>query len=74
VPPLDGRLLTDIATRSADAHDEGNIITQTPAAVLRPGSARDVATMAQFCRPRRIKVAMRGQAHTRFGQGPRRGC
>jgi cytokinin dehydrogenase len=69
VPPLDGQLLTDAATRAADAGDEGNIVTQTPAAVLRPGSARDVATMVQFCRSRGIQVAMRGQAHSTFGQG-----
>jgi cytokinin dehydrogenase len=69
VPPLDGVLLTDAAARAADAGDEGNIVTQTPAAVLRPGSARDIAAMVQFCRPRGIKVAMRGQAHSTFGQG-----
>jgi cytokinin dehydrogenase len=69
VPPLDGLLLTDTAARGADARDEGNIVTQTPAAVLRPGSARDVAAMVRFCRQRGIKVAMRGQAHTTFGQG-----
>ncbi len=69
VPPLDGVLLTDAATRAADARDEGNIVTQTPAAVLRPGSARDIAAMVQYCRPLGIKVAMRGQAHSTFGQG-----
>src|SRR5215467_10828184 len=69
VPRLDGVLLTDAATRASDAGDEGNIVTQTPAAVLRPGSARDIATMVQFCRSRGIKVAVRGQAHSTFGQG-----
>src|SRR5262249_43807465 len=69
VPPLDGVLLTDAAARAANAGDEGNIVTQTPAAVLRPGSVRDIVTMVQFCRPRGIAVAMRGQAHSTFGQG-----
>src|SRR5262249_14914639 len=69
IPPLDGVLLTDAATRAADAGDEGNIVTQTPAAVLRPGSARDTAPIVQVCPSRAIKVAMRGQAHSTFGQG-----
>jgi FAD/FMN-containing dehydrogenase len=68
VPPLDGVLVMDGRSLAADAVDRGNIVTQTPAAVLRPGSVADIAAMIGFCRPRGIKVARRGQAHTTFGQ------
>jgi cytokinin dehydrogenase len=68
VPPLDGLLLTDPASLAPYANDVGNIIHETPVAVLLPGSVQDVATMVRFCRQRRIKVAARGQGHTTFGQ------
>ncbi|NUT29265.1 MAG: oxidoreductase, partial [Streptomyces sp.] len=45
VPDLDGTLLTDTASRAAVADDYGHIVHRTPAAVLRPGSVRDVVTM-----------------------------
>jgi FAD/FMN-containing dehydrogenase len=53
----------------ADSHDLGNIAHELPAAVLRPESIEDIVKMVRFCRPCAIKVAMRGQAHTTFGQG-----
>jgi FAD/FMN-containing dehydrogenase len=68
VPSLDGVLLFDAASRAADAVDVGNIIHETPTAVLRPGSVDDIQKMIRFCRPRRIKVSARGQGHTTFGQ------
>ena len=68
-PPLDGALLIDLASRSADSTDEGNIVQHTPAAALRPGSVEDIAKMIGFCRKCGIKVAARGQHHTTFGQG-----
>jgi cytokinin dehydrogenase len=69
LPPLDGSIFFDKATREADAHDQGNIVEQMPWAVLRPGSVNDIARMIQYCGPRGIKVAARGQHHTTFGQG-----
>jgi len=68
VPPLDGQLLTDPASLAADAVDVGNIIHNTPVAVLRPGSVEDIEKMVRFCRRHDIKVAARGQGHTTFGQ------
>jgi FAD/FMN-containing dehydrogenase len=69
VPPLDGALYTDIATRTSASTDMGSIVHQLPAAVLRPGSVEDVQKMVAFCRAHRIPVAARGQHHTMHGQG-----
>ncbi len=68
VPPLDGMLLTDPASLDPYANDVGQIIHETPVAVLLPGSVEDIARMVSFCRRHRIKVAARGQGHTTFGQ------
>ncbi len=68
VPPLDGVLLTDPASRAADAVDVGNIVHLTPIAVLRPGSVEDIKKMVRFCRQFHIRIAARGQGHTTFGQ------
>lgn len=69
VPSLGGTLTYDDAVRTADSTDQGNIVTQRPAAVLRPASAADIAAMIRYCRQHGIKVAARGEAHTVFGQG-----
>jgi FAD/FMN-containing dehydrogenase len=68
VPRLDGQLLLDTASRAAVATDKGNIIHETPCAVLRPGSVEDIREMVRYCRRYNIKVAARGQGHTMFGQ------
>lgn len=73
VPPLDGELLTDDASRDAAAEDFGHIVHRRPAAVLRPGSVDDVVVMVRFCREHRIPVAPRGQAHTTHGQAQTEG-
>jgi FAD/FMN-containing dehydrogenase len=73
VPPLDGVLVTDPTSLAADAVDVGNIVHNTPIAVLRPGSAEDIAKMVRFCRRLGIKVGARGQGHTTFGQSQVRG-
>lgn len=68
VPHLDGVLLTDAASTAARGRDLGNIIFNTPKAVLRPGSIDDVAKMVKFCAERDIVVAARGQGHATHGQ------
>ena len=68
VPPLDGTLSRDLASRNASSNDKGMIVTQLPAAVLRPGSVEDIRKMVQFCRTHGIRVAARGQHHTMHGQ------
>lgn len=69
VPPLDGTLHLDRATRNADATDLGNIVKVLPSAVLRPGSVQDIVKMVRYCGKHGIKVAARGQAHTTHGHG-----
>jgi FAD/FMN-containing dehydrogenase len=66
-PPLDGALVMDKAARQAVAVDQGNFKHQTPSAVLRPGSVRDISAMIRYCGARNIPVSARGQGHTMFG-------
>lgn len=68
-PPLSGELAVDAAARDAVGTDLGNIVHRRPAAVLRPGSADDIAAMIRFCAAHGIPVSARGQAHTTYGQG-----
>ncbi|HZP54655.1 FAD-binding protein [Actinocrinis sp.] len=68
VPHLDGRLLLDSADLAPFEDDFGHIVHRVPGAVLEPGSVRDIAAMIEFCGPRRIAVAPRGQGHQTFGQ------
>ncbi len=67
-PRLDGTLLLDASSRRAASRDQGNIVTMSPAAILRPGSVSDIRKMILFCRAHGIGVAARGQGHTTFGQ------
>jgi cytokinin dehydrogenase len=68
VPHLDGVLLTDATSIAEKSSDLGNIIFNTPKAVLRPASIDDVAKMVKFCAGRDIVVAARGQGHATHGQ------
>ena len=68
VPPLDGVLVADPTSLAGAARDVGEIVHDTPVAVLRPGSVEDIQKMIRFCRRFRIKTAARGQGHTTFGQ------
>ncbi|MEV8533850.1 FAD-binding protein [Streptomyces sp. NPDC051211] len=68
IPKLDGELCFDQAALDAASTDFGGLVHQLPAAVLRPGSAEDVATMVRYCRERGLKVAPRGQGHSTNGQ------
>lgn len=68
VPELDGSLHVDLATRRRYAVDAGRIGTGLPAAVLRPGSAADVARVVGYCRRHRVPVAARGLGNTTGGQ------
>ncbi|HEY2407632.1 MAG TPA: FAD-binding protein [Polyangiaceae bacterium] len=68
LPDLDGFVALDAASLAQHSTDAGNIVTQTPVAVLFPGSVKDIQKMVKFCRKRGIKVAPRGQGHTMFGQ------
>src|SRR5437764_15361299 len=68
VPRLDGSLHVDLDTRRRHAVDAGRISTGLPAAVLRPGSAADVARIVRYCRRHGLPVAARGLGNTTGGQ------
>jgi cytokinin dehydrogenase len=63
-----GEVLTDDAPREAAAADFGQIIHRRPIAVLKPRAPEDIAKMVELANRRAIKVAMRGQGHSMFGQ------
>ena len=67
-PELDGTWHPDEATRAQYSSDYGNIIHETPAAIAKPGSIRDLSRIVQFARDQRLRVAARGQGHLPFGQ------
>ncbi len=68
IPRLDGTLKTDEASLEAAADDFGHIIHRTPMAVLEPGSVEDIAKMVRYARRNDLKIAMRGQGHSTYGQ------
>jgi cytokinin dehydrogenase len=73
VPGLDGELVTDPASLAEAADDYGHIVHKTPIAVLRPASAKDVQVMVRYADRHGLKVAMRGQGHSTFGQAQVKG-
>jgi cytokinin dehydrogenase len=68
LPPLDGTLHLDDATRDEYAQDYGQIIHERPRAVLKPGSVRDISLVVKFARRHGIRIAARGQGHLPYGQ------
>lgn len=66
VPELDGELVLEPGPEYAE--DWGMIVHRAPRAVLRPGSVRDVQRMVRFANEQCLRVAMRGQGHSAFGQ------
>jgi cytokinin dehydrogenase len=68
IPDLDGVLLSDPALRRLAADDYGHLVHHEPLAVLRPASIQDIVKIVCFARPRRIAIAVRGQAHSGYGQ------
>ncbi|SDC64810.1 FAD-binding protein [Actinokineospora iranica] len=68
VPGLDGELVTDDAALAEAAEDYGQIAHRRPRAVLRPGSVEDIERIVRFAGAHGVAVAMRGQAHSTFGQ------
>src|SRR5205814_193872 len=68
VPKLDGELLLDESSRKAIAVDWGNLFHRVPAAVLRPGSVDDIVKIVRYANQHALKIAIRGQGHSRYGQ------
>ena len=68
LPRLDGALVYDGAVLDEVSQDNGRIVRRRPMAVLRPGGVDDVVAMVRYANTHGIRVAMRGQGHSSFGQ------
>ncbi len=65
---LRGELLFDDTALQTAADDFGRVVRRKPAALLRPTDAQDIAKLIQHANRHGLKVAMRGQGHSFFGQ------
>lgn len=65
---LDGKLLTDVESLQRVKTDLGGLLSEVPVAVLRPGSAVDVAAMMREAAAAQIPVTIRGTARSVYGQ------
>jgi FAD/FMN-containing dehydrogenase len=65
---VDGNYLVDHASRSAVATDFGGAVHRMPRATARALTAEDIARVVAYANGSRIKVAMRGQGHSLYGQ------
>jgi cytokinin dehydrogenase len=71
IPPLDGSLVFDPEVLAQAADDFGHIVSDSPWAVLFPGSIEDVVAMVRFARRHRLHIAGRNafdDSHSTFGQ------
>lgn len=68
IPNLDGELTTDPGALAEAADDFGHIVSNTPLAVLKPETEKDIQRVVRFCKRHRIEVAMRGQGHAVLGE------
>ncbi len=68
LPTVDGEVRTDPASLELAELDFGKVHRRRPSVVVRPATARDVATMVAFCRRERIPCAARGAAHSAGAQ------
>jgi cytokinin dehydrogenase len=65
---ISGELNFDDTVLQEVADDFGHVVHEKPAAMLRPSDAQDIAKLVQFANRQGVKVAMRGQGHSFFGQ------
>ena len=63
-----GELLVDDQARAAVAEDFGHILHRTPAVVVRPRSADDVAATIRWANSLGYTVAPQGQLHSVYGR------
>jgi hypothetical protein len=68
LPPLDGALRFDEASRATAADDFGHTVHRTPEGVLLPRSDQDVATTIRWAGGRGRKIAPQGQSHSVYGR------
>ena len=67
-PSLDGRIDIDEGARNAAADDFGHLVHQTPHAVVRAASPRDVAAAIRWAVASGRRVAPRGCGHSVYGR------
>jgi cytokinin dehydrogenase len=65
IPALDGELTADPGDTRRDF---GLLVQRTPVAVLRPGSPRDIAAIVNYANQHGLRVAVRGQGYSTYGQ------
>jgi cytokinin dehydrogenase len=68
LPRLDGAMHLDDPSLDAAAIDFGRLVRERPVAVLRPGSVRDLSRILRFAQEHKLRVAVRGRAHSIYGQ------
>ena len=68
LPRLVGTVVADAAVLDEVSQDNGRIVRRRPLAVLRPGSLDDIPAMVRYANTHGLKIAMRGQGHSSFGQ------
>jgi FAD/FMN-containing dehydrogenase len=68
LPRLDGTMVTNATVLDEVSQDNGRMISRRPIAVLRPGGVDDIVAMVRYANQNRLKIAMRGQGHSSFGQ------
>jgi len=68
LPHLDGVLRTDEEALTAASEDYGRFINRRPVAVLEPGSVQDIARVIRFANKHDLRIAVRGNGHSIYGQ------
>ena len=68
LPQLDGAVLVDDTARREYSVDIARNLERMPLAVVRPVTAEDVVKTLQYANRQGLKVAIRGQGHSRYGQ------
>ena len=68
LPTFEGQFLFDEATRRSVAVDNGGHVRRSPIAVLKAQSVDDVVRAIAYANKHGLKIAMRGQGHSQYGQ------
>ena len=68
LPHLDGVLRTDEEALTAASGDFGLFVSRRPVAVLEPGSVQDIARVMRFANKHDLRIAVRGNGHSIYGQ------
>lgn len=68
LPTLDGAILVDESSRRQFSIDIARNLERMPQAVVRPISPEDVVKTLQYANQNQLKVSVRGQGHSRYGQ------